>query len=284
MSKFKTSNYSDTELAKLDAETAQLIRNLKSQTQGFSDAYYDAAEVFRNNDADLYAMAEKSLKAAAPKAAPKPTKPAASKRVKVKTPAPAPVAKAAAPKAKVVISNVDEWEDNLTDIISSNMNVSRGDAQGMLEAQSFYMSQAWGRGLSEKEAYKYIAEKAGWPKAKVVKLKKENKPSSQSKINDLRKQREAKLEQSTRTDKLRNMSREEVLAAAREFNSLRSLHAQVVDGGGIHKKMLDPTPENLVRWMRNPGKFDIRGIDAPRAAEATANLKKPDSFWKRLGF
>jgi len=128
------------------------------------------------------------------------------------------------------------------------------------------------------------AAKAAAPKAKVVKLKSDAKPSSAAKINELRKQREAKLEQSTRTDKLRNMSRDEVLAAAREFNSLRSLHAQVVDGGGIHKKMLDPTPENLVRWMRNPGKFDIRGIDAPRAAEATANLKKPDSFWSRLGF
>lgn len=218
MSKFKTSTYSDADLAKLDAETAQLIRNLKSQTQGFSDAFYDAAEVFRNNDADLYAMAEKSLKAPAAKAAPKPTKPAAPKRVTVKAPAPAPAAKVAAPKAK------------------------------------------------------------------VVKLKSDAKPSSAAKINDLRKQREAKLEQSTRTDKLRNMSSAEVLAAAREFNSLRSLHAQVVDGGGIHKKMLDPTPENLVRWMRNPGKFDIRGIDAPRAAEATANLKKPDSFWSRLGF
>jgi hypothetical protein len=122
------------------------------------------------------------------------------------------------------------------------------------------------------------APKAAAPKAKA------DKAAPKADATKLRAQRAAKLDQTTRTDRVRNMSREEVLAAAREFNSLRTLGGQMVDNASTHKKVLDPTPENLVRWMRNPGRFDIRGVDAPRAADATANLKKPDSFWKRLGF
>jgi hypothetical protein len=79
------------------------------------------------------------------------------------------------------------------------------------------------------------------------------------------------------------MSRNEVLEIAQRVHKNRRLAAQVVDEAVDHKKRLTPTPENLVRWMKEPGKYDLIGIDTFEKNNPTADLKiKKEIFWARL--
>ncbi len=74
-----------------------------------------------------------------------------------------------------------------------------------------------------------------------------------------------------------------VLAEAQKFEALRSKSAQTQDAKGDSKKRLTPTRENLIRWMNNPGGFDLIGIDTYKAGDATADLKiKKEVFWNRF--
>lgn len=101
---------------------------------------------------------------------------------------------------------------------------------------------------------------------------------------ELEAKRAANIDRTTGRKDIRSLTREEVLAVARNHHALRTLGGQMVDNAAINRKVLDPTPENLVRWMKDPAKFDMKGVDAPRATPATANLKiSKDNFWKRLG-
>ena len=78
-------------------------------------------------------------------------------------------------------------------------------------------------------------------------------------------------------------NRSQILEQAQAFHKRRRLSAQVVDESGDHKKRLSPTPENLVRWMKEPGKFDLIGIDTFEKNNPTADLKiKKEIFWHRL--
>ena len=45
-----------------------------------------------------------------------------------------------------------EWEDEITAIVEVDLELTRSDAQGIVEAQSFVMSQCWGKGLLPKES------------------------------------------------------------------------------------------------------------------------------------
>lgn len=79
------------------------------------------------------------------------------------------------------------------------------------------------------------------------------------------------------------LSRNEVLAIAKRVHANRRLSAQIVDESVDHKKRLTPTPENLVRWMKEPGKFDLIGIDTFEKNNPTADLKiRKEIFWHRL--
>jgi uncharacterized protein YeeX (DUF496 family) len=79
------------------------------------------------------------------------------------------------------------------------------------------------------------------------------------------------------------MSRNQVLEIAQRVHKNRRLAAQVVDEAVDHKKRLTPTPENLVRWMKEPGKYDLIGIDTFEKNNPTADLKiKKEIFWARL--
>lgn len=78
-------------------------------------------------------------------------------------------------------------------------------------------------------------------------------------------------------------SHNKVLAEAQKFEALRSKSAQTLDAKGDSKKRLTPTRENLIRWMNNPGGFDLIGIDTYKAGDATADLKiKKEVFWNRF--
>ncbi|BBI90699.1 hypothetical protein HYO65_gp307 [Tenacibaculum phage PTm1] len=52
-----------------------------------------------------------------------------------------------------------EWEDEVTNLVSKGLGVSRGDAQGIIEAESSLIDDAWGDGLSPKETANKILNK-----------------------------------------------------------------------------------------------------------------------------
>ena len=78
-------------------------------------------------------------------------------------------------------------------------------------------------------------------------------------------------------------NRSQILEQAQAYHKRRRLSAQVVDESVDHKKRLTPTPENLVRWMKEPGKFDLIGVDTFEKNNPTADLKiRKEIFWHRL--
>jgi len=77
-----------------------------------------------------------------------------------------------------------------------------------------------------------------------------------------------------------------VIAAGRKVNELRSTYSQTIDNASDNKQRLTPTKENLVRWMKAPGKFDLIGVDTASKTDATADLKhvKKETILHLLGF
>lgn len=45
------------------------------------------------------------------------------------------------------MSSYVEWEQSVTELIAEELQVSYGDAAGIIEAQPFYMQQSWGNGM-----------------------------------------------------------------------------------------------------------------------------------------
>jgi|GEM_PF-3724099 len=82
----------------------------------------------------------------------------------------------------------------------------------------------------------------------------------------------------------KHFTMEQVLAHAQKFERARSRSGQTRDEGSDSKKRLSPTPENLVRWMNNPGGFDLIGVDTFKKDDATSNLRiKLDVWWNSVG-
>jgi len=146
----------------------------------------------------------------------------------------------------------------------------------------------WVHGLFSGEAYNFIAEKAGWNKKDVEKAK----PSSTKNQGplrgaakdkaDKREKREALIERTLLRKDLHELSEKQVLEIARQFTDLRMNVGR--DETTASKQRLSATPENLIRWMRNPGAFDLISIDSARATTPTADLKvKTATWWKRFG-
>lgn len=93
----------------------------------------------------------------------------------------------------------------------------------------------------------------------------------------------AELTKAKRGD-FKHFTREQILEKAQTFQKSRSKAGQTRDEAGDSKKRLSPTPENLVRWMNNPGGFDLIGIDTYKKGDATANLKiRKEVWWNRIG-
>lgn len=66
-----------------------------------------------------------------------------------------------------------DFEGDVTSAIEKLLNVTRSDAQGIVEAQNFYMQQSWTKGLSVKETAELIKSKS-----KVEKPKKKEQTTS----------------------------------------------------------------------------------------------------------
>lgn len=82
----------------------------------------------------------------------------------------------------------------------------------------------------------------------------------------------------------KNYSMKEVLEAAQQFERHRKAYGKGRDEASDSKKRLSPTPENLVRWMNNPGGFDMIGVDTYSKSDPTANLRiKKEAWWNRIG-
>lgn len=83
-----------------------------------------------------------------------------------------------------------------------------------------------------------------------------------------------------------DMSMAQIVAEGRRINELRSFRSQFIDNGSDNKRRLTPTKENLVRWMKAPGKFDLIGVDTASKTDATADLKhvKKETILHLIGF
>jgi hypothetical protein len=66
---------------------------------------------------------------------------------------------------------------------------------------------------------------------------------------------------------------DELLTLAQNINAMRSLRSQIIDGSAIHKNVIPITPENVIKWARKPGQYDLPGVDAPGAATVTSGLR-----------
>lgn len=53
----------------------------------------------------------------------------------------------------------DKWEDEVTSCFEEHASMSRSDAQSIVEANSFYLSQAWGMEMNAFEAYVHLESK-----------------------------------------------------------------------------------------------------------------------------
>lgn len=83
-----------------------------------------------------------------------------------------------------------------------------------------------------------------------------------------------------------DMSMAQIVAEGRRINETRSFRSQFIDNGSDNKRRLTPTKENLVRWMKAPGKFDLIGVDTASKTDATADLKhvKKETILHLIGF
>lgn len=87
-------------------------------------------------------------------------------------------------------------------------------------------------------------------------------------------------------DKLKAMNDAQVIAVGLEFHKkYRTEAAQKRDGSHDGKKRLSPHPENLIRWMKNPGQFDLIGVDTFERIDPTSDYKREISkqkFWNKV--
>lgn len=87
-------------------------------------------------------------------------------------------------------------------------------------------------------------------------------------------------------DKLKKMSEAHIIELGLKFHkTYRTAAAQSRDASHDSVKRLSPTPENLIRWMKHPGSFDLIGVDSFARIDATADYKREISkqkFWHNL--
>jgi hypothetical protein len=98
-----------------------------------------------------------------------------------------------------------------------------------------------------------------------------------AKAQEQRAKRERLLASTISRKDLRELTEKQVLEIARQYNDLRTSVRK--DESTASKERVSATPENLIRWMRSPGGFDMIGIDSARATTATANLKMDVGSW-----
>lgn len=87
-------------------------------------------------------------------------------------------------------------------------------------------------------------------------------------------------------DKLKDLTEKQVIAIGLQFEKkYRNPKSTARDEKRDSVRRLSPTPENLIRWMQHPGKFDLIGVDTFERTSATSDYKREISkqkFWNNL--
>jgi hypothetical protein len=136
--------------------------------------------------------------------------------------------------------------------------------------------------LKEFEAIQKQLSKSGKPTTKKPRQSSADKAKKAAEIAAAKRDVEA-MQKQAGLGEFAKFNRSQILEQAQAFHKRRRLSAQMVDESVDHKKRLTPTPENLVRWMKEPGKFDLIGVDTFEKNNPTADLKiKKEIFWHRL--
>jgi outer membrane biosynthesis protein TonB len=143
------------------------------------------------------------------------------------------------------------------------------------------------------EPIKEPKAKAARPKkqAETVKkaIKAENKPKDQTeKPKETRSKEQIEKEYNEAAEqaekeiksKFSTLTEGEVILIGLKLNEKRNIYSQFIDNRADNKRRLSPTPENLLRWIKNPGKFDLIGVDTFSRNDPTANYKKTISKQK----
>lgn len=284
MSKFKLSKYSDAQLATLDnagakgAGAAKEIRGLKTQSENWDEDFY---EVFADLDNDLAAIADEVLAATSkPKKAvediAKKVRERAKSKARISTSS--ETVKLYHKEDHAIPEHVRVYKDGL-DYLVQCFNESKNDYE-TIQTHSTEAAALAG-------AIKYVSDhkKSQTKHSKPAPKKKNQGPlRGAARIkSETKAKRLALVESTLQRQDLQTLSEKEVLEVARQFNDLRTNVKR--DEGTASKHRLSATPENLVRWMRDPGAFDLIGIDSARATTPTSDLKiKQKEWWARFGF
>ena len=137
---------------------------------------------------------------------------------------------------------------------------------------------------AEPEVKKVIAEEKQEKQAKAgTEAVHETKEEAAKRKEESKKEIEAELQKIVSGG---DMSMSEIVSIGRRINGTRSFRSQFIDNGSDNKRRLTPTKENLVRWLKAPGRFDLIGVDTASATDATADLKhvKKETIFHLLGF
>lgn len=129
----------------------------------------------------------------------------------------------------------------------------------------------------EKPAKKKI-ERPDKVSDKTKKLKKEASEKGEKKEQRSKAEIEAdyhaEVEKVEKKPNFMDLTEAEVIAAGLAINKQRSFYSQIMDNGSDNKRRLSPTPENLLRWMKEPGKYDLIGVDTFSRHDPTADYKR----------
>lgn len=102
-----------------------------------------------------------------------------------------------------------------------------------------------------------------------------DKEKDQAKLEALRKEIEGK----------EDLTRAEVLRVAAAIHSFRRDWVQKKDEAKGGKKVLEPTKTNLIAWAKDPGRYDLIGIDAHGKTKPTTKARETEgrrSWWDKF--
>lgn len=138
-----------------------------------------------------------------------------------------------------------------------------------------------GRGLDGKKAraYYFPAAQLDEVRAALVAMTGDLDPSApveQETIADIKK------ELFNNRHRAREMDKNEILGYARRVQKLRSARSVASDNPKQSRKVLEPSFNNLLRWINSPAQYDMQGVDVAASAEATveARIGQLDKFFR----
>jgi hypothetical protein len=187
--------------------------------------------------------------------------------------------KAPAKKAPGNIMSPYIWDERVMSWLQTKYLHGRSNARDMFVAESKKLRDLYDEGKSPEDACEIV-----WGKKKARGKKKAPAKKAPAKKKGPEAEELRKMKAAARSGKYAKLTRKEVLNVAHKFNAARRQSAITNDLRQDHRKRLSPTPENLIRWMADYGKYDLIGVDNFKLNDPTADLKiRKEIFWNRLG-